>query len=289
MKNADYSRGPTEARNTCSTKGRRSDVITPFRELVFQLLAKYRYLRTEHFYQLTDAQNDTRCRAVRRMLTLTRRAGYIRAQPLFDYRSHSRGGYPHVSLVYYLSDKGAHASGFAPVGVRSPASLAHDILVTEFHLALEKSVAGYPYLKLHWVGGRLKKNTNPDAIFGIEDLRKPREKSTFWFFVEIERSRQGHWRHGQDSGLIQKLVRYGRYRKSRDLERDWPYIGDFRVIVTVGSKLRAENLVGKLQRKLALAMIWVAPTDDVILGDMLTARYRAPSDAGPRTLAALFQ
>lgn len=154
------------------------EVITAARQTVLDLLARYRYLRTEHFYELMNAHGETRRRAVRRILTLMRRRGYITMQPIFDYREHARGGYPHTEFVYYLTQKGAaNAQSESWPAHRSPGSLAHDLAVSEFHRALSRAISPIPHARLHWLTGQLKKAVNPDAVFGLEDKRQPPEKS----------------------------------------------------------------------------------------------------------------
>lgn len=270
-----------------ATRNNRCDIVTPGRQAVIDALAEYSYLRTEHFYTLLSASNETRRRAVRRLLTLLRRSGYVTAEAIFEYRAHGRGGFPHTSFVYYLTPKGAaHAQGDAPCVVRSPASLPHDVAVSEVHLALAADVARLPHARLHWLHGSLKTNVNPDAIFGIEDLRRPSGSSTFWFFLELERSRQGHWRRGQDSGLVQKLRRYAQYRSSAEHRRDWPFIGDFRVLVAVANERRAVNLDQKLRTISPARPIWITSIADICGTPALAAPCRCPADE-PRVLRSI--
>jgi hypothetical protein len=193
---------------------------------------------------LLDAETPTRQRAVRRMLTLARRAGLVTAEMLFAYRARARRGFPVATFVYYLAPRGARATGTlgsrnAP---RSPFSLAHDVLVTECHLALAASVAREPHFKLHWIQTKIRQTVNPDALFGLQDTRLPPGRSTHWFFLELERSRQGHYREGISS-LVRKLRQYDVYRRSASLRQDWPFIGDFRVAVVVQNDVRLRGLI----------------------------------------------
>jgi Replication-relaxation len=245
---------------------------------MLQLLASYSYLRTDHFYELLGASSDTRKRAVRRTLMLMRRAGCVTAEPVFEYREHVRGGFPHSEFVYRLTAKGGrHVQSDAEHLTRSPGSILHDLAVSEFHLALHRGFSAAANVRLHWLTGRLKKTVNPDAIFGLEDVRRPPDRGTFWFFLELERSRQGHWRRGEDSGLLQKLRRYAHYRGSSEQRAEWPFIGDFRVIVSVASDRRAGNLLDKLRRMLPLRMIWIVSTPDAC-DDVMNAVFRCPAD-----------
>lgn len=254
------------------------EVITTARRTVLELLATYTYLRTEHFYELMGAQGETRRRAVRRILTHMRRQGYVTMQPLFNYREHVRGGYPHTEFVYYLTQKGAaHVRSESQPSHRSPGSLLHDVAVSEFHLALHRAISRIPHARLHWLTGHMKKTVNPDAVFGLEDTRQLAEKSTFWFFLELERSPQGHWRPGEDSALLQKLKRYAQYRGTPEQRRDWPFIGDFRVIVAVPTERRAANLIEKLRRTMPLRMVWIGSTADADT-DILNSPLHCPAD-----------
>lgn len=244
----------------------RTQIITKLRQEITDLLAEYYYLRTEHFYPLLDASTDTRKRAIRRALQLMRKARLVTAEYIFKYKDHSRGGFPHTSFVYYLEGK------------RSPFSLAHDIDITEFHLALTAALKLHPYLKLHWLQDDLRKTTNPDAIFGIQDTRKPKDKSTHWFFLEIEKSRQGHWKKHENSGLVQKLTRYDNYRGSRELKADYSYIGDFRVVVTMETPERTVNLLRKLSSLLPYRFIWITTPEAVKQKGALAGIYFTPKD-----------
>lgn len=268
-------------------------VMTPLRTQIVAFLHEYRYLRTEHFYSLLEATTETRKRAIRRALQLMRQARLLAAGHLFEYRANSRGGFPHTSFVYYLAPRGAALAGECPSSVVSPYSLPHEIEITECHLALSDAIVASRHLELHWIQANTRKHTNPDAIFGLEDRRREKRESTHWFFLEVERSRQGHYRRGwgelKHSGLVQKLIRYQQYRRSPELKANWPFIADFRVLVVVHNELRARNLLEKLHVVLPSPAIWII-TRDAVTDAFAAAVFATPHRLDERrSLADLFR
>src|SRR5207244_3110799 len=157
-----------------------------------------------------QSTRDTARRGVRRLLTLLHRAGLVeRSRYVLD---DPRDPFLRYQHCYRLSHSGRAAigRGNAPAE-KSPASLPHELGITAFHIALAASMP--PTHRLYWRQTDLKHGVNPDALFAITDTTEPRESSTYYYFLEVERSRQGHYRGGE-SGLLAKLRRYSEYRKS---------------------------------------------------------------------------
>jgi hypothetical protein len=140
--------------------------------------------------------------------------------------------------------------------------------ITSFHIALRK----YPG-KLWWKQDDLKKTVYPDAVFG---LAKDSVSPAAYFFLEIEKSRQGHYREG-DSGLITKLKRYAAYRRSADCRREFKHFDDFRVIVIVANAERRNNLLKTLSAVLPYSFIWVT-TEAEYKESVLGSIFRTPKD-----------
>ena len=67
--------------------GRREPLfrLTKQRKTILDLLSRYAYLRTAHFYSLTRAEGDGAQRAVRRLLRDFWQRGYAVRRPLIDY------------------------------------------------------------------------------------------------------------------------------------------------------------------------------------------------------------
>jgi hypothetical protein len=248
-------------------------IVTNLRREALALLADYQYLTTPQFYVLLGRTGETEQRGVRRMLTLLHRAHLVeRSRYVLDNPDDPFLRYQHC---YRLSRSGcaAIARGGA-AAEKSPASLPHELGITAFHVALATALPATH--RLYWRQTDLKHNVNPDALFALTDATQPRESSTFYYFLEVERSRQGHYRGGE-SGLLAKLRRYSDYRKSAQCRADWKHFSDFRVVVVLANRERQENLLHALQTKLCTPIIWTATTADIercVTG----AVFRAPPD-----------
>lgn len=248
-------------------------IVTDLRREALALLADYQYLTTPQFYVLLGRTGEAERRGVRRMLTLLHRARLVeRSRHVVDDPGDPFLRYQHC---YQLSPSGraAAGNGNAPAE-KSPASLAHELGITAFHIALATAMPETH--RLYWRQTDLKHGVNPDALFALTDVAQPRESSTYYYFLEVERSRQGHYRGGE-SGLLTKLRRYGEYRKSAQCLADWRHFADYRVIVVLANRERQENLLRALQAKLCTPLIWTTTAEDVercVTG----AVFRAPPD-----------
>jgi hypothetical protein len=240
--------------------------MTALRKKALSFLADYHYLTTPQFYVLLERNGEIERRGVRRLLTLLHRAGLVeRSRYVIDQRDDPFLRYQHC---YRLIGRGNVAAE------KSPGSLPHELGITAFHIALARSIPATR--RLYWRQTDLKHGVNPDALFALTDATEPRESSTYYYFLEVERSRQGHYRGGE-SGLLAKLRRYGEYRKSARCRAEWKHFSDFRVVVVLANRERQENLLRVLETRLSTSTIWTTTAEDVercITG----AVFRAPPD-----------
>lgn len=61
---------------------------------------------------------------------------------------------------------------------------------------------------------------------------RPENESTSYYFLEVEKSRQGSYRDGK-SGLLRKLERYAEYHGSDRCLKEWGWFDEFRVLIVV--------------------------------------------------------
>jgi len=243
--------------------------LTRKRAAFLQLFLNTPHITTEQAYVLSGAKTPTQQRAIRRFLKLMHAAGYLLRELLV---SRCTSPLPHFQYSYRLSKHGAKEVHGRFAAERSPASLAHDSEITAFHIELLK----YPG-KVWWKQHDLKRSVNPDALFGLaRDAATPAS----YYFLEIERSRQGHYRDG-DSGLVAKLRRYVAYRKSPDCRKEFKHFDDYRVIVVLSNGERQLNLLKKVAGILPFGFIWTTTREDC-QRDMFGAIFRTPKDHASR-------
>lgn len=236
--------------------------LTKQRKTILDLLCRYTYLCTSHFYALVRADRDGAQRAVRRLLHDFWKHGYLVRRPVIDYNA--PGPFPRYENVYWLSSPGVEllrdgdcfGGGLICTPEKSPHSLEHDVAITQFHLEVEHfcDVNGWT---LYWQQHYLKRTVNPDALFALTDPRRPEDESTSYYFLETERSRQGSYRSGE-SGLFRKLERYAEYHGSEQCLREWEWFDSFRVIIVVLNETRRINLLDQLSELLPHPAFWVA-------------------------------
>jgi hypothetical protein len=235
--------------------------LTKQRKTVLDLLCRYTYLCTSHFYALVRADRDGAQRAVRRLLHDFWKRGYLVRRPVIDYDA--PGPLPRYENVYWLSSPGVELlrdgdwfdGGLICTPEKSPHSLEHDVAITQFHLEVERfcNVNGWT---AYWQQHHLKRTVNPDALFALTDPRRPEDESTLYYFLEMERSRRGSYRDGR-SGLLRKLERYARYHGSEECFREWEWFDEFRVVIVVKNEMRKENLLALLSENLPEPAFWI--------------------------------
>jgi hypothetical protein len=245
--------------------------LTKQRKSILDLLCRYTYLRTSHFYALTRADRDGAQRAMRRLLHDFWKRGYLVRRVVVDYDA--PGPFPRYENVYSLSSSGVELlrnSGGLDYSLictpeKSPHSLEHDIWITEFHLAVERfcDLNGWT---AYWQQYNLKRTVNPDALFALTDPRRPEDESTSYYFLEMERSRQGSYLDGR-SGLLRKLERYAEYYGTERCLRDWEWFDEFRVVIVVANETRRTNLLLQLSEFLPDPAFWVLVQGSDLSGD----------------------
>jgi hypothetical protein len=242
-----------------------SRYLTDKRAAFLQLFHDTPHITTEQAYLLTGAETATQQRAMRRFLKLLFEAGYLLRELLVVRQT---SALPHFQYTYRLSKHGAKEVHGRSAAERSPFSLAHDAEITAFHIALK----AYPE-RLWWKQCDLRKTVNPDAVFG---LAPDSDTPASYFFLEVERSRQGHYRDGE-SGLIAKLRKYASYRRSAACRREFVHFDDFHVIVVLATAERQKNLLDVLTRVLPARFIWTTTEADY-RSDICGPIFRTPSD-----------
>ena len=217
-----------------------------------------------------EQTGDGAQRAVRRLLHDFWKCGYVVRRPVFDYDA--PGPFPRYENVYWLSspglelvrDGGCFDEGLIWTPEKSPHSLEHEVAITDFHLAVDRFCAANGWT-LYWQQHGLKRTVNPDALFALTDSRRPEDDSTTYYFLEMERSRQGSYRDGQ-SGLVRKLERYRDYHGSETCLREWEWFDEFRLVIVVKNEVRKENLLALLSKDFPEPAFWIT-----IEGSDLTA------------------
>jgi hypothetical protein len=185
---------------------------------------------------------------------------------------------PHYEFCYRLSKHGTKAVWGAGTKEKTPYSLDHDREITQFHIELAQN---WNNDTLYWQQRNLKKPVYPDALFALSRDGA----AAHYFFLEVEKSRAGHYRSGESS-LEAKLKRYARYRKTIGCRRDWVYFDDFRVVVVMRNEKRRLNLLQKLRTAIPHHFVWTT-TEDLYRGDILGQIFLTPKDFGERTHSLL--
>lgn len=208
------------------------------------------------------------------MLCEFARTGFIRRA--YCLKRANRCGQPVHEHIYWLSRKGLVTARLKRLddgngkasSEKSPSALPHERAITEFHLALTEAAGRdvwwrQSHLRHRAVVGRESVSINPDALFYWDG---------YYYFLEIERQRQGHYRNGE-SGLMKKLRSYCRYadRTAALYKQRWPDMNGFYVLIVVASRTRRDRLIDALSTRHPYRFIRVACADDVrlnILGDI---------------------
>ena len=221
---------------------------------ILQRVANYQFLTVEQMAELLE-RNVISTR--RRMMQLYR-AGFLnRAQ------EHLNAPY-----AYFLAEKGGRKAaelGFLPsprwTDRKDPHHVAHDLTITEFHLALEKALKGHSLSWEQWRGDlRLGPDLIPDAKFTI-DGEAPS-------FLEVVRSYESEYRGGKSS-LEKKLEAYHEAKIHR-------------VLITMPTQARIAHFLAKIEDILPSTQFWFTDEDSFrkrILGKI----WWTPRDFRDRT------
>lgn len=238
--------------------------LTYNRKTILQLLAEHPYLTTHQFYELLQphiqfkGSFDSYKRNVRAILRNFTRAGYIKRDLLAPKRNPDdpllleyRMSQPYC---YRLTGKAKALLGKKATNVeKSPASLSHEAEITAFHIALKSII---PADSLYWRQDHLRRTVNPDALFAVR-----KDGKGHWFFLEVEKSRQGNQRNGK-SGLERKCERYDQYRGSEQCRKDYQHFRDFRLVIVFATRERQRNFLAKIAETLPYRWLWTTNETD---------------------------
>lgn len=160
--------------------------------------------------------------------------------------------------VYGLTDKALRDFDLTRLAKtfdgHSARTLDHELEITSFHIALVRFCRNNN-LTLYWQQKDLKRGIHPDALFALTDPSKPDGRNTYYFFLEVERSKLGQYRIG-DPSIVRKLERYARYYDSDQCAKDWNFRG-FRVVVVQQTDERVANLLRALSARLPYRTLWL--------------------------------
>ncbi len=233
--------------------------LTACRQEILSLLCEHSYLKTSHFYKLLSKGKPSE-RATRRTLHDFWQRGYLYRAGLTDFELVN--GFPHYENIYWLSRSGHDAAVRLGLGnvkyseTKFPRTLDHEIAITEFHLKLQDACRSKG-AELQWRQKDLKKTINPDAYFNITN----NDGTTLHYFLEIERSKQGHYKDGK-SGLMVKCEKYYRYQRSDECKQDWKDFSQFHVVIVVKNDERRKNLLKALKETMPTKTFCVAIETD---------------------------
>jgi len=217
--------GMTPSLTTSHRKPARLANLNPTKRRVLELLAEYFCLRTKDAATLLRKREatETDARSVRRTLSILHRDGFLERLAHIDL-TQERGG---MTRVWGLSDKGVeHAvkNGYATSATKSfddhsRRTLDHELEISTFHMALERFTVtnNLPYT---WQQADLKRTVHPDALFTMPDRANPDRE--FCYFLEIERSKFGHYVNGEPQ-ILRKLGAYYEYFNSTGCEKEWGF------------------------------------------------------------------
>ena len=231
--------------------------LTKRRLEILNILAEYRYLTTNQYKMILGIKNDSQRRALQEVLCRGWRAGLLNRGKVVDYEDFR--GFTPYELVYWFTKFGCEQIGKGTFNEeKSPRTLEHEVAISDCHMKLQ-TLCAENSLPFSWQQKDLKKTVHPDALFSITYPEPEYDNSVFHYFLEIEKSKQGHYRDGE-SGLLKKLRRYYEYYHSEQCMEDWGF-ETFHVLVVVRNDIRASNLLQALSTKLPSKMFWVATQD----------------------------
>ena len=258
--------------------------LTKPREQVLSLVAEYFCLRTGDFYGLIpNGTNNATAheRTIRRVLHDLYNRKLLSRLPLAQLDETRR--FLTSSYIYGFSDKGlalARDEGLdSGIGKtfeeQSPRTLEHEVEISLFHIELKRFCEGNGLI-LYWRRKDLKKTVYPDALFAIADPSKPEEHNTFYYFLEVERSKRGNYANGEPQ-ILRKLAAYSSYYGSARCTKDWDDFQHFRVILILRNEERSRNLLQLLAETHRRSMFWVT-REDLYKQDISAKIFQTPRD-----------
>jgi len=235
---------------------------------ILEKVARYQFLTVEQIATLLQ-RNVISTR--RRMMQLYRAAVLNRSQEskLSPY-------------VYFLAEKGgmrAAELGFLPfprwTDRKSPTHITHDLVITEFHLALEKALhaTGHVLSWEQWRGDMAdlldpdgEVDLVPDARFRIDDDEPS--------LLEVVKSYESEYEGGKSS-LEKKLNAYKK-------------LGVHRVYITMPTQLRVAHFLSKIEEDIPSTQFWFTD-EDSFRNKILAKIWWTPKDFRDRTYSIFRQ
>jgi|SRR6185437_24888 len=269
--------------NRLATTGPR---LTIAKRAVLALLAQYFCLTTNDLAAILHGRIPTEPdrRGTRRSLSTLLSNGLVRRMPYFG-EGHFHGG---TTFAYGLTDRGARfmreSDGLFPyaksLDEHSLRTLDHELEISRFHMALKWFCARH-CLRLAWRQSALKHTVHPDALFSITNPGEPPERQTAYYFLEIERSKLGHYRNGEPQ-ILTKLDAYFHYFDSDACAEEWgEAFRQFRVVIVQRSEERRANLLSVLATRYRHRMFWLT-TEELYRQDIGGAIFQTPRDFDAR-------
>jgi hypothetical protein len=219
------------------------------RQRASELLAEYFVLTTK---DLADLMPEFSERHVLRALTALASDGTATSLRRYDVNIEA-GKATHFWGLTKRGVRVAEASGIATgatktIDEHSVHMLDHEILITRFHVRL-KHLLGDNIL---WRQADLRRHgLNPDAQFDIE-----RDSGIHHFYLEMERSKFGSYKHGEPQ-IVRKLGNYYESYDENEHAKHWGF-RKFRVITVERDKrTHARTLMDMLQEKYPHRMFWL--------------------------------
>jgi len=273
--------------------------LTKAKREVLALLAEYFCLKTNDIARLIRhrAPNENDCRSVRYTLKLLYEQGLVNRLPYLDLDQVNGG----LSYVYGLSDKAIRADidieqMFDTVSRlplyhnvaktfddHSQRTLDHELEISYFHIEL-KEFCQKNGLKLYWQQADLKCTIHLDAYFAITDPKKPENKNTSHYFLEIERAKLSAYRD-HESGIMRKLGKYYDYYNTDACEKEWNF-RLYRTVIVQRTEERRENLLKELHEKHNHRMFWLT-TEPLYKKDIGGEIFATPKDQVQRSYSFL--
>jgi hypothetical protein len=232
---------------------------------ILKTVAEYTFVQSSQIVRLTGRASKVEgweTQLVNRRLRALRAAGLLR-----------RFSLPHLSesnvnageFVHMLTRRGARdlntlgvedaPEAWAPE-TTSNLYLPHQMLVTDFHIALKAALAASGCRLVDWsrrpkeIADRFTDGSvNPDAFFGIENPAKPEDERYSYYFLEVERSRQ-KVKKGK-TALEEKFDNYLAYQQGAFQAR-WG-TPTFRVLSVFMTQERLQHFLDRVEPDSSLA------------------------------------
>lgn len=285
-------------------RGRRKGLVVTDRDVdILKLIHDYRLLRIEQIVALTGR-------------TYTRI--HRRLKGLFDAGFLKRRELPQKKDIYYIARPGlavllSHGRVSDEQAERrsrehelKPATLDHEMMIADIHIALELATREGPMKITLWdegeairdtfdvtdSGGTRRVTINPDALFRLKDTRRPESGNSRIFFLEADRSsmlivpREGSQRFRDKIERYCSWIDTGRPFKTYDVQT-------FRVVTVTLTRERRDNLSADTEAfltdngRIKQNKFFLFGSQNDTPADpqaILTPMFRRPGDPNPQPL-----